>query len=570
VFSPGQYELYSQDSRWCNENQGLWRPLNHGSIVLSNEGGRTCQGGTPYMVLREARGDAAVGFHVMPRGNWVIRASAHTIGGDTLPFAVVELGLADGDLRLRLAPGETFELPEVLIQALPAGEPHLAAPALHRYLLAHEPVSVRSRHAAPVVYNTWFDVFEVLTLPRLRQQLAVAKEAGCEVFTIDAGWYGATEGHWSDQTGDWREKPDAAFRGHMADFAEEVRAAGLGFGIWMEPERIGPHAPVLKEHPDWFIATNGPYHYPDLENPEARAYMLAEFGRLIETYKLAWIKIDFNFELGPDPRSAELSRYYGAWYGLLDELRLRYPQAFFEGCASGAMRADSRTLEHFDGHFLSDTVNPYDCLRIYQGALLRTLPGRWCKWAVLRSVGQTLPRYLAPLDAAPVSVVAPSGALWEPALTVDVDFAARVALCGLFGLSGDIAGLPSEARTRLREHIAFYKQWREFIVGSVAHLLTPPHLKADRAGWAAIQLQHPDEQTHLLFVYRLDDGIERKAFCLRGLDTDVMYTLSRMGESAISPEPHSGAQLMTQGLTVELASRNSATVYVVMVAPAAA
>ena len=80
VFAPGRYEVYSQRSGWCDENQGAWRPLDHGAITLGCEGGRTCQGGTPYAVLRDCDSRAAIAFHVMPAGNWRIRVAAVTTG----------------------------------------------------------------------------------------------------------------------------------------------------------------------------------------------------------------------------------------------------------------------------------------------------------------------------------------------------------------------------------------------------------------------------------------------------------------------------------------------------------
>ncbi len=218
--------------------------------------------------------------------------------GGELPFAVVELGLADENLRRALAPGETLALPEILFQPLPDGEPHLAAPALHRYLLEHH-FRRRQTRGAGRVYNTWFDQFEILDVPRLRAQLAAAKEVGCEVFVIDAGWYGAGGPNWWAQAGDWREKTEAAFHGEMRDFADEVRAAGLGFGLWMEPERFGPEAPIRAEHPEWFVPVGGAARM-DLNQPEAYAWLRGEIGRLVETYELAWMKIDFNFGLDAD------------------------------------------------------------------------------------------------------------------------------------------------------------------------------------------------------------------------------------------------------------------------------
>jgi len=55
---------------------------------------------------------------------------------------------------------------------------------------------------------------------------------------------------------------------------------------------------------------------------------------LVETYQLAWMKVDFNFSL-VTMAAAGVGRYYAAWYRLIDEIRAAYPGTFFEGCASG-------------------------------------------------------------------------------------------------------------------------------------------------------------------------------------------------------------------------------------------
>ncbi len=172
-----------------------------------------------------------------------------------------------------------------------------------------------------MVYNTWFDQFEVLEVPRLRRQLQAAKRLGCEVFVVDAGWYGPEADDWWSQAGDWRERQSAAFGGHMQAFADEVRSAGLGFGLWMEPERFGPGVPIRQEHPEWFFPREATFARIDLTRPDACEYLKREICRLVETYQLAWMKIDFNFELGRDGSGAELSGYYAAWYRLLDEIR---------------------------------------------------------------------------------------------------------------------------------------------------------------------------------------------------------------------------------------------------------
>ncbi|MEN6451746.1 MAG: alpha-galactosidase [Thermoguttaceae bacterium] len=557
AFPSGRYEVYAQQSRWCNENQGRWLSLHAGSLRFGCVQGRITQGGTPYMCLREIDAGRGVAFHVVTRGNWSIEAAARPIM-DVHPFAVVHLGMASDDLRLELPPGGVVECPELLIQPLPTGEPADAAPRLHRWWQNHRPAG---HEEMPVVFNTWFDQFEVLELPRLREQLQAAKEVGCEVFVVDAGWYGPQAGDWFAQAGDWREKLDGAFRGSMSAFADEVRAAGLGFGLWMEPERFGPNVPILKEHPEWFRPGQSPFFRIDLEHPAAYEYLRGEISRLVETYKLAWMKIDFNFELGFDATGAELAGYYEAWYRLLDEIRQRHSQTVFEGCSSGAMRLDLGNVSHVDGHFLTDTVNPVDVVRIGQGALLRLPPGHLTKWACVRSVGKTIPRYTKSVADSPVSIVTPCCALWDPSETVEVDFVMAAAIPGVFGLGGDLAGLPAEARARIAQHVAFFRQWRKVIRRSIAHLLTPPMPKMDREGWAALQLADPQGGSALLFVYRLNDGSSAKRFALRELDANARYVLTRHTPSGQEPQTVRGGDLMADGIEVQLPARYQAAIF---------
>jgi len=560
-FSPGRYKIYSQDSRRCAENQGIWRELSHGSIVLGCDGGDTTQQGTPYVCLREVDSDTGVAFHIIPRGNWTIKVSARSACGESLPMIVVELGLADDHLEIDLQPGDRTELPEILAQPLPGGEPHLAAPSFHRHVLASHFADAKPE--APVVYNTWFRDKAFIDVEGLREELRIAGEIGCEVFTVDAGWYGVGPGDWYAHVGDWREKTDAAFRGRMSEFAEEVRAAGLGFGLWMEPERYGRSVPIVRAHPEWFLPGEDGYLYANLVDEKIYSYVLSEITRLIDTYQLAWIKLDFNFTLGIDPSGGEFSGYYEAWYHLMDELLRKYPRVFFEGCAGGGMRSDLATLAHCDGHFLSDTVNPIDTLRIYQGALLRLPPGRVIKWIALRSVARS--GIAADTSGSPREyLITPCGPGWDRAEIADVDFAMRAVLPGMPGISGDLAGLPEPVLQRLAHHVDFFKKWRRFIAGSIAHMLTPPGLKNDRAGWAGIQLQSPDDAMSLVFVYRLDDDSNSKRLRLRGLEEACTYAVKNDDEPEQTPKTFSGGELMSIGLPIELATRSSAAVFSVL------
>jgi hypothetical protein len=111
----------------------------------------------------------------------------------------------------------------------------------------------------------------------------------------------------------------------------------------------------------------------------------------------------------------------------------------------------------------------------------------------------------------------------------------------MVGFSGDLAGLPIDIRTRLSHHAKFYKRWREFMTGSICHLLTPIANQNDRGGWVAFQLQSPDGQgENLVLVYRLDDGISRKCIPLRELDPEHLYSITNDDAPGKAPLSLSG------------------------------
>jgi hypothetical protein len=171
---------------------------------------------------------------------------------------------------------------------------------------------------------------------------------------------------------------------------------------------------------------------------------------------------------------------------------------------------------------------------------------------------------LRPAGRMPGRIVTPGGANWDEAILADVDFVCRAALPGMFGFSGDLAGLPAEVKSRLRHHAGFYKQWRVFLAGSVGHLLTPARILSDREGWAAFQLQSTDGNGRsLVMVYRLDDDVSRRSFPLRDLDPEHRFAVTSDDAAGAPPGILTGRELSSAGLAVELSSKFSAGVYIV-------
>lgn len=554
--APDRYDLWVQTSSWAHENQLQKVGFNGGRLSLASQGGRTLQGGAPYLFVTQIESGLSLVFHLLPRGDWEISCDQSRHAGDvSRPFTTLELGPKTEGFDLLLQPGEAFLLPECWIEAAEGNQPEQAAPALQRHALQTLFSGRRPgfKKTAPVVYNTWFDTFDTLETSRLRQQLAAARTAGCEVFVVDAGWYGNGAGGWHEQVGDWQEKTDAAFKGKMADFADEVRAAGLGFGLWMEPERLSPFAPAVAANPDWFLPGDGGFFYPDLTQPEVYAYIFSEMCRLIDTYHLAWMKVDFNFEMGSSADT--FAEYTDHWHALIDGLHRRYPDLFLEGCASGGMRSDLATLASFDAHFLSDTVNPFDAIRLTQGAALRLPTGRLTKWAVLRA----LPGGLGTSHGDERSrLFAPACADWENCFEVDLDFCWLATLPGIPGLSGDLASLTAEQLARLAQFNGFYKQHRSFLLRSICTLLTPVQPQGDLSGWTAFELSAEGSGDMILLAYRMTDGRERRRFKLPGAKENREYAISTVDDSERVLAVVSGHDLKHKGWLVELPYQNRA------------
>lgn len=556
-FSPGRYSVYSQGSHWCNENQGSWQVLDHGSVVLGCEGGRLTMGGTPYAAVREEGSGLGAAFHVLPRGNWIIRFRCIT-RLDSLPICALECGLSDEDLHMKLRPGDAVELPEILFHCLPGGEVHLGAHKLHRYVNNH--IVLSSRQYAPVVYNTWFYEFSNLNTVKLREQLKAAREIGCEIFVVDAGWFGRGQGWWS-QVGDWREKEDMAFLGRMSDFADEVRQEGLGFGLWVEPERIGPETPVARDHPEWFCDAGNGFLRPALEQKPVYDYMLGMLAGLIRKYRLAWMKLDFNLDLGADASGSNFYYYYEAWYPMLDSLRERYPECFIEGCAGGGLRSDLNTLSHCDGHFMSDTINPVDAVRISEGAMLRLPPGRLTKWVGLRNATHVVAGQEGEGGLREAKLVTPSDAGWGSPVVCSAEFTLRAAMPGMPGITGEVAGLPDRTKRTLQEHIAFYKKWRTFITRSEARLLTPVTSKEKRDGWSAVQLQANGSRESLVFAFRFDDRCPIRRFFMKNLEPDEQYAVTDMDHQD-KVSVYTGMELMKDGIEIDIPTANGAKIFI--------
>ncbi|MBE6703071.1 MAG: alpha-galactosidase [Ruminococcaceae bacterium] len=272
-----------------------------------------------------------------------------------------DLALSGPKPMLLLAAGEAYTTPSMHVGML-IGELDDAVNEMNRHLrrsvLKHTDV-----RGVKGLVESGMGPERTMDIAACKHFIDTAAAVGAEVFLIDAGWYapaGLATTEWSKRQGDWQVSKDLYPNGiqEVRNYAHEK---GLKFGMWMEPEAIGPLSRVAKEHPEW-LATSFSFHETkkqlDLTIPEAAAWMEREIIRVIEENELDVFRLDHNnrvnFWYARSGDSCGILRHYDAVYGIYERLRKRFPDLVMENCASGGSRTDIAMLKDFTHTWVSD------------------------------------------------------------------------------------------------------------------------------------------------------------------------------------------------------------------------
>ncbi|TDW29273.1 alpha-galactosidase [Cryobacterium psychrophilum] len=268
--------------------------------------------------------------------------------------------------ELSLAGGESYSNPWTVFVYSDAGLDGLSA-RLHPWIRSWSTVS----GPRPVVLNTWEAVYFDHDLDTLGRLVDAAARVGVERFVLDDGWF---SGRTDDQRalGDWfvdaTKWPDG-----LHPLIERVHAAGLDFGLWVEPEMVNPDSDLARAHPDWLLGSaTAPtwrgQRLLDLANSEAFAWLLERLTALLAEYPIAYLKWDHNRDL----LGGSAHRQTVALYQLIDAVRAAQPGLEIESCASGGGRIDLGILERVDRVWTSDTNDPLERQQIqrYTGVLV--------------------------------------------------------------------------------------------------------------------------------------------------------------------------------------------------------
>jgi alpha-galactosidase len=206
-----------------------------------------------------------------------------------------------------------------------------------------------------------------------------AKKLGVDMFLLDDGWFGNKYPRDADTAGlgDWQENVKKLPHG-IGYLVKEATAAGIKFGIWVEPEMVNPKSELYEKHKDWVIRQpNRPEKYYrnqlvlDLVNPAVQNFVFGILDTLFtKNPTLAFIKWDCNAviynaysaylqKMGL-PQSQLYVDYVKGLYKVLERLRAKYPTVPMMLCSGGGGRVDYGALQYFTEYWPSDNTDPVE------------------------------------------------------------------------------------------------------------------------------------------------------------------------------------------------------------------
>ncbi|GAA3809777.1 alpha-galactosidase [Sphaerisporangium flaviroseum] len=441
-------EILDLTGRWALERVPQRRPFQVGEWVRASRGGKP---GLEHTLLLVA-GERGFGFrqgtvwatHLAWSGNQVLAAELTPAG--TRHLAAGEL-LLPGEVVL--GQGEVFQS-RWQYGSWGVGLDELAG-RFHRHLRS------RPRHPRsprPVVLNTWEAVYFRHDLGTLNELAERGAEIGAERFVLDDGWFLGRRDD-TGSLGDWTVDPTLWPEG-LTPLADRVRALGMDFGLWFEPEMINLDSELARRHSEWiFDAGHGTglpsrhQHVLDLGHPGAYAYLFDRMNELVGSLGIAYIKWDHNRYLldaghAPEGRPGVRTQVLQA-YRLMEQLKAAHPGLEIESCASGGGRVDLGVLEFTDRVWPSDCNDPHERLEIQ-------------RWTGL----------LVPPEMQGTHIGAEESHTTHR--THPLDYRAEKALWGHLGVETNLLTMDEETRAALARWVAFHKEHRALLhSGRVVH-----------------------------------------------------------------------------------------------------
>lgn len=539
-FADSDYDVLYLSGAWARERHVQRRRLAPGVTGIGSRRGSSSHQQNPFFALlrpdaNERQGEV-YGVSLVYSGNFIAEAEVEQFGMTRL-----QIGLNPFDFSWHLEPGESFQTPEAVLVYSNEGLGGMSREyhRLYRTRLCRGQHRDRER---PILVNNWEATYFDFNADKIEAIAQAGSKLGIELFVLDDGWFGRRDRD-NSSLGDWFEDR-RKLPGGLKDLANRVKATGLQFGLWFEPEMVSPDSDLYRSHPDWCL------HVPDRRRTEAREQLVLDMSRsdvreylyerlsdIFSTVPVTYVKWDMNrnmTEIGsseiPADRQKEIAhRYILGLYELLERFTGEFPHILFESCSGGGGRFDPGMLYYMPQTWTSDDTDAVERLKIQYGTSLV---------------------YPVSTMGAHVSAV-PNHQVER---TTSLTFRGDVAMSGNFGYELDLTKFTAEEQETAKQQIETYKEIRGLVQqGELYRLLSP--FEGNETSWMFVSR---DRNEALLFYFKVlaEPNAPLRNVKLEGLDPEKNYCLEASGEI------YGGDRLMALGLPVSSLRGDFASMWV--------
>ena len=388
-FNAPKYFLTSYHSDWAKEGQPETVQLAAGKKIIDTKlGSRAAMHTEPFFELglnepaKEHEGNVVLGT-IGWTGNFRFTFEVDNVGGLRVIPAINPYA---SDYKLKA--GETFTTPEFIFTTSTSGTSQ-ASRNLHDWARRYQ-INMGEGDRMTLL-NNWENTGFDFNQKSLAELMKDAKDLGVDMFLLDDGWFANKYPRKDDHAGlgDWdvthSKLPDG-----IPGLVRDAKAAGVKFGIWVEPEMVNPKSELFEKHPDWVIKQNNreTYYYRnqlvlDLSNPKVQDYVFGVVDRIMtENPEVAYFKWDCNSPitnihspyLKNDQGKLYIDHVRGV-YNVMSRIKAKYPNLPMMLCSGGGGRMDYEALKYFTEFWCSDDTDPYERLYI-QWSLSKFFPAK--------------------------------------------------------------------------------------------------------------------------------------------------------------------------------------------------
>lgn len=513
-FCHSDFELLSLPGAWAAERMAEREKLHRGKTVIESRRGTSSHQYNPFFALlsentTEEWGEA-YGFGLVYSGNFIGEAEV-----DQYATTRLLMGIHPQDFSWRLAPGESFTAPEVVMAYSKEGLGGMSR-TCHSFIRKHICRSEWKDKRRPILINNWEATYFDFSKDKL---ISIAKEAadlGIEMLVMDDGWFGERSSD-NSSLGDWYVN-EKKLEGGLKPLSDEIHALGLKFGIWIEPEMISENSELYRKHPDWCLhiadrpCTRGRSQLVlDMTRKEVRDYLFERISHLLDSADIEYIKWDMNRHLtdvGSENKEIKwqgeiFHRYVLGLYDLLERITKAYPHLLLEGCSGGGGRFDMGMLYYSPQIWTSDNTDAMDRVLIQCGT-----------------------SYLYPVSSMGSHVSACPN--HQTGRTVSLKTRGIVAMAGTFGYELDPGKLTESEKEEIKEQIIQYKKYYHLINEGEYYRLISPFEQKDVSAWAFVS---KDKSEALACFVKMKNRVNEPFFRMKlcGLIADRQYEAEGVG-----------------------------------------